>query len=284
MNYVKLKNFCILIVSFKSEKKIRRLLKIINKDIKFYIVENSLDLKIKQNLERDFKNVSVIIPKKNLGFAYSLNLITKKIKHEFIIYMDSDIKIKTSDIFKLLQIAKKVKKFGAITPKINKQDYKDLIIKKNSNGLNQVSFNTGCVMLFNKKTLKKMDYFDDKYFLYFEENDYYKRCIKKNFPIYMYNKVQITHEGSSSIDDASNFEYKKVRNWHYCWSKFYYYRKHYGYIKGLSKTFPNFIKSIKNIMINFIFFDLKKISLHYVELEGLFCSYLFIKPFYRIKK
>ena len=39
MNYVKLKNFCILIVSFKSEKKIRRLLKIINKDIKFYVVE-----------------------------------------------------------------------------------------------------------------------------------------------------------------------------------------------------------------------------------------------------
>ena len=284
MNYVKLKNFCIVIVSFKSEKKIRRLLKIINKDIKFYIVENSLDLKIKKNLERDFKNVSVIIPKKNLGFAYSLNLITKKIKHEFIIYMDSDIKIKTSDIFKLLLIAKKVKKFGAITPKINKQDYKDLIIKKNSNSLDQVTFNTGCVMLFNKKTLKKMNYFDDKFFLYFEENDYYKRCIKKNFPIYMYNKVQITHEGSSSIDDASNFEYKKVRNWHYCWSKFYYYKKHYGYIKGLSKTFPNFVKSIKNIIINFIFFDFKKISLHYVELEGLVCSYLFIKPFYRIKK
>ena len=78
MNYVKLKNFCILIVSYNSEKKIRRLLKIISKDIKFYIVENSLDLKIKQNLEKDFKNVSVIIPKKNLGFAYSLNLIKKK--------------------------------------------------------------------------------------------------------------------------------------------------------------------------------------------------------------
>ena len=93
-------------------------------------------------------------------------------------------------------------------------------------------------MLMKKDVLKKMKYFDNHFFLYFEESDYYKRCIKKGFPIYMYDKVKIIHEGSSSIDEESKFEYKKIRNWHYCWSKFYYFKKHYGYLFGLSKTIP----------------------------------------------
>tara|TARA_B100000900_G_scaffold39035_1_gene29325 strand:- start:230 stop:1084 length:855 start_codon:yes stop_codon:yes gene_type:complete len=284
MNSNILKNFCILIVSYNSEKKIRRLLSSISKNITFYIVENSLNLNIKKNLEKDFKNINVIIPKENLGFANSLNLAVKKINKKFIIYMDSDVKLKTSDILNLLLASKKINKFGAITPKIHKQDYKNLIVKKNKNGLNQVSFNTGCVMLMKKDILKKMKYFDNHFFLYFEESDYYKRCIEKGFPIYMYDKVKIIHEGSSSIDDESRFEYKKIRNWHYCWSKFYYFKKHHGYLFGLSKTIPNLFKSIKNICICFFKFEFYKIPLHYVEIEGLICSYLLIKPFYRIKK
>ena len=64
MNSNILKNFCILIVSYNSEKKIRRLLSSINKNVRFYIVENSLNLNIKKNLEKDIKNIKVIIPKK----------------------------------------------------------------------------------------------------------------------------------------------------------------------------------------------------------------------------
>ena len=106
MNSNILKNFCILIVSYNSEKKIRRLLSSINKNVRFYIVENSLNLNIKKNLEKDFKNIKVIIPKKNLGFANSLNHAAKKIHKKFIIYMDSDVKLKTSDILGLLSVAK----------------------------------------------------------------------------------------------------------------------------------------------------------------------------------
>ena len=56
-----------------------------------------------------------------------------------------------------------------------------------------------------------MKYFDNHFFLYFEESDYYKRCIEKGFPIYMYDKVKIIHEGSSSIDEESRFEYKNKK-------------------------------------------------------------------------
>jgi len=284
MNNKFLKELCILIVSYESEKKINLLLKNISKNISILIVENSRNFKLKTKIEKKFKNVNVLIPKDNLGFANSLNFATKKIKKKYIMYMDSDVNINTKSIYRLLTEAKKVKRFGAITPKIYKQNYKDLITKKNKNGMHEVSYNTGCVMLFKTEILKKMNYFDNSFFLYFEELDYYKRCIEAKYPIFMYDKVTITHGQSASIDVELRDEYRKIRNWHYCWSKFFYYKKHFGYLTGLSKTLPNIIKSIKKILICILKLEFKKIPFFYAELEGLFCSYLNIRPFYRIKK
>ena len=280
-----IKDLCIIIVSFKSNKKVKNLIKNLNKQISVIIVENSMDISLKIELEKKFNNIKVIIPKFNNGFGSSLNIAVKKTNKKYIMYLDSDINIKNSEIIKLLKKANEIKKFGVITPKIFKQDYKDLILKKSKiKGLDQVWFNTGCVMVMKKQYLKKLNYFDGNIFLYFEEHDYYKRCINHNLPVLMFDKVIIKHEGSSSIDKKYTHEYQKIRNWHYCWSKFYYYNKHYGYFRALSKTFPNLIRSIKKMFYCLLKFKFKEVSYFYAEFEGLICSYLKIKSFYRIKK
>mgnify|MGYP006107187599 FL=1 len=276
---------CIVAVSFKSQTKILKLIKKLDKSISVIIIENSKDFQLKQKVERKYKNVKVIVPKLNKGIAYAINLAVKNTKKKYIMYLASDIDIKNSQIIQLLKKANNIEKFGAITAKIQDQDYKDLIINpKKTNGLTEVWFNTGCIMLMKKNLMKKVNYFDDKYFLYFEESDYYKRCIDKNLPIFMYDKVTIKHEGGAAIEENFRSDYQKVRNWHYCWSKFYYYKKHYGYLKGLSKTTPNLVRAIKSIIHGIFTFNFDKALTHYVEIEGLFCSYLNLKSFYRIKK
>jgi N-acetylglucosaminyl-diphospho-decaprenol L-rhamnosyltransferase len=279
------KNLCVIIVSFKSQTKILKFIKKLDKSISVIIVENSKDIDLKLKIKKKFKNVKVIIPKQNKGIAYSINLAIKKTNKEFIMYLATDIDVKNNQINQLLKKATQIKNFGAITAKIHGQDYKDLIIRKNKTmGLTEVSFNTGCIMLMKKKLIKKVNYFDDNYFLYFEESDFYKRCIDNNLPIFMYERVVIKHEGGAAIERNLISEYKKIRNWHYCWSKFYYYKKHHGYLKGLSKTFPNFLRSLKSIIHGLVTFNFYKVSIHYVEIEGLFSSYLNLKSFYRIKK
>ena len=61
------------------------------------------------------------------------------------------------------------------------------------------------------------------------------------------------------------------------------YKKHYGYLTGLSKTTPNLIRAIKSVVHGVFTFNFEKVLIHYVEIEGLLCSYLNIKSFYRIK-
>ena len=279
------KKITILLVAYNSLNSIKKLLKNIDSNFQFLIVDNSPNSILKNKLKFIKKNITLIVPKKNNGLSYAINIAAKKIRTEYILYMDSDVNMNTNKILKLLRKAEKIDKFGVLVPKIiNGINYDKLIIKKNiKKNLHQVSFSTGCVMLFKNKIFRKMKYFDDQFFSYFEENDYFKRCNDNKMPVYLYNDVKIFHGGSKSIDKDLQFSYNKFRNWHYSWSKFYYYKKHFNYLVGVSKTFPNFVRSIKKILISLFQLEFKKLSLHYCELEGLISSYFLIKPFYRIE-
>jgi len=64
------------------------------------------------------------------------------------------------------------------------------------------------------------------------------------------------------------------RNWHYNWSKFYYFKKHVSYFFALKKITPNFFRSIKKM----IFYKLTKkkneYNLHKAEFLGILYSIL----------
>jgi len=271
-------NLTILLVSFKSDEQILKLISKLDKKIKIIIVENSLNKDFKNFIERKYKNIKVLIPKANKGWGSAINYAIKKTKSNYIMTLDCDVAITNENISTLLAKGKKLNSFGVLMPKIHKQEYKDLITgydKKNK--LSILSFNTGCVMLLKKETFLQMGSFDENYFLYFEETDFFTRCINRNKKVYLYEKFYVKHEGSRSINLKYKNEYMVFRNWHYCWSKFYYYRKNYNYFIGLSKTFPNLKKSIFGMLKNIILFNTLGFKLSNAEFMGLISSYFFKK-------
>jgi N-acetylglucosaminyl-diphospho-decaprenol L-rhamnosyltransferase len=280
------KNFndlTILLVSFKSDEQILRLISKLDTRIKIIIVENSLNKTLKNYIEKKYNNIKVLIPKTNKGWGAGINYAIKKIRSKYIITLDCDVSITSKNIYTLLQKAKKLDSFGVLMPKIYKQKYKDLIIgydKKNK--LSILRFNTGCVMLFKRETFLEMGLFDENYFLYFEETDFFTKCIRNNKKIYLYEKFKIKHDGSRSINLEYKDEYMIFRNWHYCWSKFYYYKKNYNYLTALSKTFPNLKKSLIGIFKNIIFGNTLKFKLNSAEFMGLINSYFSMKSKHRM--
>ena len=89
-----------------------------------------MDNSIKKEFESKYKNVKVIIPKSNNGQGAAFNLAAKKTNKKYLLFMDIDIKIKKNKILELLKLAKKLKVFGVLTPKINNHNYKNSTIKK----------------------------------------------------------------------------------------------------------------------------------------------------------
>ena len=110
------KELTIVFSSYASEKFLIKILKNIDKNFKSVVIENSLNKNIKKNLEKKFKNVKVIIPKKNLGLAKSYNIGIKNSKTKYVFLNNPDIEISIKSIKDLIKCAKKIKNFGIISP------------------------------------------------------------------------------------------------------------------------------------------------------------------------
>ena len=106
----------VIIVSFHSNLIIENLINVIEKNIKVLVIENSLDKKLKIDLEKKFENVRVIIPIKNLGNGAGINLGFSLVKTEFSLYLDVDTVPDKDMINILLENTKKIKNFSMLTP------------------------------------------------------------------------------------------------------------------------------------------------------------------------
>ena len=128
--------------------------------------------------------------------------------------------------------------------------------------------------------MKKIGFYDEKIFLYFEENDLFFNCIKNKKKILLCNNIYIHHLGNASTDSKHKIEIELNRNWHYMWSKFYFNRKHKGWIYAYIATFPILIRSLIKSLFYF-FLDKDKFRFYYARFSGLFNAYINKKSWYR---
>tara|TARA_B110000037_G_scaffold136241_1_gene154290 strand:+ start:3743 stop:4600 length:858 start_codon:yes stop_codon:yes gene_type:complete len=265
----------ICMVSFHSDKIIKKILKTIPLKYKVIVTDNAISKDLKDNLENSFENVEVITPTFNLGNGGGANYALKKINTKYALYLDVDTILEEDTIDKLIKIANSENSWGIIAPNLKNFNYKEnCYLKKNtSKETSRMNFIEGCALLFNMKELDTIGFYDEKIFLYFEENDLFFRCLKNNKNILLCQNVYIEHLGNASVDTKYNLEIELNRNWHYMWSKFYYYKKNYSYLRGLKETINQFIKA--NIKLIFYYFiNKKKFLIYKNRVSGLFNSYL----------
>ena len=84
--------------------------------------------------------------------------------------------------------------------------------------------------------------------------DLSKRLINKNIKLFACEELTFEHYGGQSHEKKFDFEAQLSRCWHYNWSKFYYFKKHYSYFYALKKTFPNLRRALISYFLNLILF------------------------------
>lgn len=136
-------------------------------------------------------------------------------------------------------------------------------------------------MLFNLEKIKNKILFDEKYFLYFEETDFFYNCLKKNLNVYFIPEVVFSHNQGTSSEESIEINY--LRKWHYSWSQFYFYKKNFGFFYSLYKCLPFFFKDIIMMFVYFLKFDFKLLKLRYYRISGFINSLIGLKSWKRIK-
>ena len=128
-------------------------------------------------------------------------------------------------------------------------------------------------MLLNIKRLTKYDefknlnYFDENIFMYLENDDLCKRIKKINENIYIVPKSKINHIGGKAVDVKFEYEIEMSRNWHWIWSKFYFNKKHFGYLNAFKNGSPSFFSAVIKFLF-FFFINKKKSDLYLQRILG----------------
>lgn len=194
--------------------------------------------------------------KNNIGYGPALNLGARKAKGKYMLFLNPDTCIFPDSIENMICFMEENKNAGAVGPKIYKdkeksevqlsfckfpnlisafvvysplKKYFPRVWKDFTYGLNKVNVPlsvdavSGAVLVIRRNVFEEIGGFDEKYFLYFEENDLCRKIKLSGKKIYFLPFCEVVHFGQGStfnISEANN-HFKKSRK--------YFLEKYYGF-------------------------------------------------------
>ena len=276
-----LNEITIVITTFFSEEKLMKCLKSIDDKCKVIIIENSNNINLKNKITRNYKYAECIISKENLGYAKSNNIGLKMVKTKYGLILNPDTLLEKDTLEKFLSSANKIKDFAILGPyqqtlnetKIKNKEFKAIPVKSIK----------GFAMFLNINNFKNIGFFDENFFLYFEDIDLCRRATNSGYKIYKISNVVVNHEGAKSVSINNQEELEKNRNWHWMWSSFYYSKKYNGFFYSIIIFLPKFFSSLLKLIIFTVLGQKNKSKIYLSRFLGLLNSIIGKKSFYRPK-
>ena len=280
-----LNNLTFIIVTFKSEHIIHECIESLPKDTNIIIIENSNNLELKKKLEEKYSKINVIV-QENSGMGSANNKGIQLCKTDYAFVINPDVKFYENTMQELITLSSKYNDYSILAPisdDIKYPNYKirNKSIKSNDSDFLNVDSVDGYAMLINKNKFSDNIYFDENFFLYLENDDLCLRKKIENKKIYVAKKAKIHHLGGKSHSSVYEKEIEFSRNWHWMWSKFYFNKKHFGYLRAILISVPTLTTSMIKFFYYLVTFNKFKKKIYMMRLLGLINSMLGKKSWYR---
>jgi len=91
-----------------------------------------------------------------------------------------------------------------------------------------VGFVCGAVMLLNMDVMKRIGFFDETFFLYYEDEDLCQRVFLAGQQIVLIPELEITHLSRGSVKGPNPLKSEFIRGYHHAQSKLVFERKYFG--------------------------------------------------------
>lgn len=221
-------------------------------ELQIVVVDNASKNNFKADKKYQNFKLKIIRSEENLGFAGGQNMGIKyglENGADYILVLNNDVILDKDLIVELLKAFQEKKDCGIVSPKIyfakghefhknryseselgkviwyagGKMDWKNVLAshrgvdevdKGQYEKLEQTDFASGCCMMIKKEVLEKVGLFDEKYFLYYEDNDLSQRAKKAGFKVFYQPKAILWHLNAGSTGGSGSIlhDYYITRN------------------------------------------------------------------------
>ncbi len=268
----------IVIVTYNSEATIYNCLSsVFSSSLKSEVIvvdNNSTDNTVE--VINKFPNVKLIQNKKNFGFGKANNLGVKASNGNYIFFLNPDCVVEKDSVEKLAGFLEKNSETAVVGPKLINQDesiqreispfptvlseilvllrlhriglFKKSVYSDYDYGKTQSTEHLmGAALMVKRNVFEKLDGFDEKFFLWFEETDLLKRVSENGQKIVYYPESIVKHLVGQSTRQIDPLTKQTI------WNKslIYYFQKHKGWFK-LLLLIPFIILSYPAALVSYL--------------------------------
>ncbi len=222
------------------------------------VVDNGSTDGTGQAVAERFPQVALLRSERNLGFAGGNNLGLRRAKGRTIILMNSDVLAKPEVLAAAADALWAQQNIGVLSPRLLTPDGKPqpfafgkdptlgyLLLRglKTILGLGpmhrwdvehpvEVDWVSGACMLVRQEAVEQVGLLDERFFLYFEDNDWCLRMRRAGWSVVYDPRFTVVHLGGASLPK------RHIANQLYYQSLVKFYEKHYGPVKtGMLRLF-----------------------------------------------
>jgi len=226
-------------------------------DLEIIVVDNNSSDGSPDLVKKKFPEVKLFCNSENLGFSKANNLGIRASTGEFVLFLNNDTIVNIQALTVLLDEMKRNPSAGATGPALlsdqeiyqvsfgKKVDFFSEFIQKgffnfyyskklkSDQQVREVGWLSAACLLVRRIALEETGFFDENYFLYFEDIDLCYQIRQKGWALRFCPQAQITHIGGTSTSTVKNSS-----RYHYRKSQIYFYRKHNSRLSlGLLKIY-----------------------------------------------
>tara|TARA_B100001027_G_scaffold212175_1_gene181247 strand:+ start:813 stop:1649 length:837 start_codon:yes stop_codon:yes gene_type:complete len=207
----------------------------------------------KKKLEDILKfNFEYYSSKKNLGNSRSSNILLSKVKTRYCLFTQPDVTVDDLTIKKLVNLMK-LRENVIFAGPIIKNNVGTETKDSKQNYIEKEYLDASCMLCDVKKT-REIGFFDENFFLYWNDEDLMARVNKSNYIMIQSLDSFAIHKSSQS--SKNDFKVNLIRGVFFKYGEYLYdykYKK-FRLIKLIRQLFQNFLF----MLLNFVFFKGKK--------------------------
>jgi GT2 family glycosyltransferase len=203
------------------------------------IVDHASEDGLQTQLPLTLPHATLLRNDRNLGFGAANNRALAQVKTPYALLLNPDC-LPTPEFFDgLLQAAVDFPDAAIIAPHLMRRNgtpevsYRWPTTHWDSRGPKAdgpccVGFVCGAVMLLNMDVMKRVGFFDETFFLYYEDEDLCQRVFLAGQQIVVVPNVEITHLSRGSVKGPNPLKSEFIRGYHHAQSKLVFERKYFG--------------------------------------------------------
>lgn len=196
-------------------------------------------------VRKKFPGVRLIENSQNVGFAKACNQGLSQTGGPIVLFLNTDTTVSAETLDLLLEEIRDNPGLGAVGPALEtgkgsyqvsfgkRVDFFSAFIQKavlnpyftrklkTDKKKREVGWLSAACLMIRREALEEAGFFDEHFFLYFEDIDLCYRIREKSWKLIFFPRAEMTHIGGTSTSSV-----KTLSRYHYRKSQIYFYRKH----------------------------------------------------------